>query len=318
MMTSIQRLGFWSVAIALASVAGAAACASRSVQPKVVFLRDTRIVTADESGANVRELVADGQRKADPQWSPQGDHIVYRTAAGEAPGRPQQHAHLVVIRPDGGAVGTVTVRSTEDDGTTVGGMRFVERSGWHGDGKMFAWGSVGPRSSEYRVLDLSGRVLAAYFGTDFATCAPAGTVAHVVGAHDPSRRYIAIDGARVYAPTDRDVAITSLQWTLSCSRLAVHESSVAGSHVVVLRNGAVEARLPLVAATPGAQVVPSGDSFVVRGVAQPLEYDTATRSLKPAPPSSDAEPRTKRAAMVQNLGGRAAHWWSPPAGAPGR
>ncbi len=44
------------------------------------------------------------------------------------------------------------------NGTIVGGLRFIEESGWYGNSAVFAAGSANPHISEYRVLDVKSAI----------------------------------------------------------------------------------------------------------------------------------------------------------------
>src|SRR5437867_5996209 len=94
-------------------------------EARVVFLRGNDLLTAKADGSDVRVLVKDVLRKADPRWSPDREKIVYRVD-GEKIRNPETHAKLIVITANGSPLRSIPLLATETDGTIVGGMRFVE------------------------------------------------------------------------------------------------------------------------------------------------------------------------------------------------
>lgn len=300
------------VALVALSICVLVVCAQGAPQPRVVFLVGTRVATAEFKQTALRELVVDAEPKAEPRWSPAADRIAYAVAAPAARTDPKKHADLVVIDATGRRVATVPVLASEPDGTIVGGMRFVERSGWHADDLLFASGSVGPRSAEYRILDLSGRVRTSYFGSSFATCPAKGQVAYV--APDTSAApSVEVNGARVYTADRPEAQIGSLTWSGSCERLALTQRLADSLRLVVFRNGTIEANLPVPASPAPVAVVASRTGFALTELAEPQSYDAATRSLRPSPDAARADAQARELAdFVQGLGGRSAHWWYPP------
>ena len=269
---------------------------------KAVFLRDSKLVTAQFKGSVVKELVTDSEKKSSPTWSPRGDRIIYRTP-GQQSVAPRSHANLVVIDADGRPVARAPVLSMEADGTVVGGLRFVETSGWHSDDLLFVSGSIGPQSAEYRLIDLSGRVKTSYFGTGFATCADKGLVAYVAGASRSSRGpAVEVNGETVFTSERADTSIDRLLWTQDCERLAVMETPAGVSRLVIVRNKVIEARLPLPLPAAKANALSVRDTFLLLGINEGIRYDTATRSLVPAatlPPE-----RPKRAWRISHASSR--------------
>src|SRR5262245_61607367 len=98
-------------------------------ETKIVFLKGNDLITANGDGSKVTPLVKDGIPKEEPHWSPDGERIVYRVA-GSRLKDPMTHGTLVTITSSGGLEGRIPVLATESDGTVVGGMRFIESSGW--------------------------------------------------------------------------------------------------------------------------------------------------------------------------------------------
>ncbi len=280
---------------------------------KVVYLRGNTVATATGDGANVRDLVADADHKWQPRWSPQGDRIAYRTPDTTA-ARAVSHATLRVIDTEGKPQASLPVYSTDPDGTLVGGMRFVEDSGWHSASAVFASGSVGPRSIEYRVIDLSGRVETSYFGTQFTPCPRTGRVAYVgePGSGPDGRAIIEINGKPALTASSADAEIEMLRWTDDCQRLIVHEVRGETSRLIVLRNGTAEANLPLAKDLADGTFTPTRDAFLVSTTSLAFRYDPATRTLTAAAAAQrEADARAAaRATVMQRLGGGSPDWWS--------
>jgi hypothetical protein len=332
-----------TIAYFLALTLGSLTVASWAQQPqsgKVVFLRGNELLSAKADGSEVKLLVKDGLRKADPRWSPDKEKILYRTD-GDKSKDPKTHANLIIIAADGSPLKTLQALATEADGMVVGGMRFVEASGWHSDSAVFAAGSINPSNAEYRIIDIqTEEVVESYFGTGFATCASKGQVAYATRngrVSEPPKNNIEINGAVIYSSSSsRNSYIERLQWSDDCERLAFTEGNEANANFVVLHGGEVEAKIPLRAdllqslsitntrnlteerMRPGADSSErskqirraSETSFLLRTASGPLVYDAAARSLSPAPEAVKREEQkiVEREKVLKSLGGRSANW----------
>lgn len=298
-------LGAFGIAIAVVSSLS---------QPagKVVFLVENEVVSAKEDGSDVKALTKDKVKKGQPSWSPDGARISY-LIAGNLTSSPKTHANIVIISAEGEQQRTVPVLATEQDGTMVGGLRFVEESGWYGNNAVFAAGSANPHISEYRVLDLkSAKVLESYFGTGFATCAAKEQVAYVSessGGRTPGVS-IEVNGKPIF--TAGDVSIRSLRWSRKCDRLAFFEGEGANMRFLVLHGAQVEVNLPWQGiGAEGAVISPSGSSFLLTSESSVAMYDVATRSLLTESPAIEQTKKqnTSRAELLRKLGGQSADWW---------
>lgn len=303
------------LAITLASV-NAAGWAQDPREGKVVFLKGETLLTANASGAEARVLIKDAVRKASPQWSPNKERIVYRVD-GDKTKDPKSYASLIVIGSDGKLLKNAPVLATESDGTIVGGMRFVEESGWHSNAAIFASGSVNPWKAEYRIIDVeTGNVIESYFGTGFATCASRAKVAYASETRSASgnrKSHVEVDGTPVYAGAgDGDSLIGNLEWsTPACERLAFVEASEASASFVVLRGDTVEAKIALRGGMRRSiAITHAEDSFLLHSDSGVVLYDTTTRSLRPAPEIVEKVNRVKmeRESVLKSLGGRSANW----------
>ncbi|MGQ0761970.1 MAG: hypothetical protein ACT4OT_08140 [Acidobacteriota bacterium] len=287
-----------------------------SVAPdrRIVLLRGNDLLTAKQDGSDVRVLVKDSLGKADPRWSPDRKKIVYRVA-GEKTKNPNTHAKLIVIAVDGSPLRNIPVLATESDGTIVGGMRFVEESGWLSNAELYAIGSVNPRIAEYRIFDANtGSVTGGYLGTGFATCAAKGQVAYVTMERvEPGaeKSRIDVNGTSIY--TSSGESINHLQWSSDCDRLAFTESSGAAGRFIVMRGAVREAEIPLRSEMLDSLTIISAEqSFFLQGARDAVYYDVVTRSLRARPDivNNLNRTRTERERVLRNLGGRSADGWT--------
>jgi hypothetical protein len=303
-----------SFALTLASITTAIWIQS-PLEPRVVFLRGNELLTANADGSDVRILAKDSLRKADPRWSPDKGKIVYRVD-GERTKDPKTHAMLNVITSDGSPLKNLPVLATETDGSIVGGMRFVEESGWHSNAAVFASGSVNPSIAEYRIIHTeTGRVIESYFGTGFATCASKAQVAYTTVTREKSggsKGQLEVNGTIVYTnSSDQDSLIRNLQWSSDCNRLAFTESNEAGGKFVVIRGESVEARIPLrVEMLDSVSITNHEESFLLQSASDAVYYDATTHSLRPNPEIAEKAKQMKmeREKVLKRLGGRSADW----------
>ena len=294
---------------------GALCPAQEPREGKVVFLRGEDLLTAKADGSEASVLIKDGVRKASPQWSPDKERIVFRID-GDMTKDPKAHANLIVISSEGKLLKSVPVLATESEGTIVGGLRFVEESGWHSKDAVFASGSVNPSSAEYRIIDvLTARVIESYFGTGFATCASRARVAYATETRSLSgsrRSTVEVNGTAVYAgASDGDLLIGHLRWSADCERLAFVEASEASARFVVLLGTTVETKIALRPAMRSSiSITNIADSFLLHSSSGVLFYDMTTRSLRDAPDLVEKAKRLKmeRESVLKRLGGRSANW----------
>jgi hypothetical protein len=309
-----KATAIYFLALALASLS-VASMAQQPQSGKVVFLRGNELLTAKADGSEAKVLVKDGLRKADPRWSADKEKIAYRID-GDKSKDPKTHANLIVVAADGSLLKTLPVLATEADGMVVGGMRFVEESGWHSNSAVFAVGSVNPSTAEYRIIDLqTANVVESYFGTGFATCVSKGQVAYATRngrVSEAPNNSIEINGAVIYSSSgSRDSYIKHLRWSADCERLAFTEGNDAKATFVVLRGAEVEVKIALRAdLLMSLSITNSENSFLVKTVSGPLFYDAAARSLSPAPEAAKKEEQkiAERERVLKSLGGRSADW----------
>lgn len=298
--------------------------AQGSRDTKVVVLQGTVLITARGDGSEVRELLRDGTPKEEPRWSPDGQRIVY-SIAGQKLQHPKTHANLVVIAVDNGSQKTIPVLATEADGTIVGGMRFVEESGWYSNFAVFASGSVNPHRGEFRIIDAeSSRVVGGYLsGGPFATCAHKGQVAYVTEEEEsPGRKTIRIEvnGDLLYSWSDGvDTMIRNFHWSQDCQRLAFTEESDTGVDFVVLHGTTHSTTLEIRRRLPqeilqSLTIARISDSFLLQGAQEALFYDTTEKSLRLAPEVVEKwqQEQRERDEVIKNLGGGVGDWWQPP------
>jgi hypothetical protein len=283
---------------------------------RIVLLRGNDLLTAKQSGSEVRVLVKDSAGKTDARWSPDRTKIVYRVA-GAKTGNEETHAKLIVITSEGSLLRSIPVLATEADGTIVGGMRFVEESGWLSNASVYAMGSVNPWNAEYRILDAdTGRVVAGYFGTGFATCAAKGQVAYVTTERAESaagKSQLEVNGTALYPGSNGSSVIDHLQWSNDCSRLAFVESSGQAGSFIVIRGATVEAKIPLRAAMLNSlTIIPDEQSFLLQSGREAAYYEVVTHSLRARPDIVNKlnRTRTEREKILQVLGGRSADGWT--------
>lgn len=287
---------------------------SNAPDPRIVLLRGNDLLTARQDGSGVRVLVKDGVSKADPRWAPDRKKIVYRVA-GATTRNSATHAKLIVVNVDGGQLRSIPVLATEPDGTIVGGMRFVEESGWLGNAALYATGSANPRVAEYRILDAeTGRMVGGYLGTGFATCASKGQVAYITSERAESgagKSQIEVNGTAVY--TNANAQFDGLQWSNDCSRMAFTEASGSAVSFIVIRGLTLEAKIPLRAATlDSLKIIPDDQSFLLQSARNAVYYDLVARSLRTRPDMVNKlnRTRTERESVIRALGGRSADGWS--------
>src|SRR5258708_5520792 len=142
----------WHSIIVLVLMLAMSVSAAPASPGKVTFLKGTEVTVANDDGSNPVALTSDMLSKEGLRWSPSGKRIAYVIAGSQAK-NPKTHASIVVVPGGGGAPATIPVLSTEADGTVVGGMRFVEDSGWYSESAVFATGSANPHVAEYRIMD---------------------------------------------------------------------------------------------------------------------------------------------------------------------
>lgn len=287
-----------------------------SVAPdrRIVLLRGNDLLSAKPDASDVRILVKDNVRKEDPRWSPDRKKIMYRVA-GAKTRNPQTHANLVVMTSDGSPLRSIPVLAMESDGTIVGGMRFVEESGWLSNTALYAMGSANPWIAEYRILDAdTGRVTGAYFGTDFATCAAKGQVAYITTERTETgagKSQLEVNGTTIYAGSGPSL-IEHLQWSSDCNRLAFIETSGPVASFVVIRGATREAKIPLRAAIlDSLTIIPDEKAFLLQGARNAVYYNVVTHSLGARPDIVNKlnRTRTEREKVLRGLGGRSADGW---------
>lgn len=283
--------------------------------PRIVLLRGNDLLTAKQDGSDVRVLVKGSLGKADPRWSPDRKKIMYRVA-GEKTRNPTTHAKLIVITAEGSPLRTISVLATESDGTIVGGMRFVEESGWLSNAAVYAVGSVNPYIAEYRILDAdTGRVVDGYFGTEFVTCTARGQVAYVTTERaEPGagRSQIEVNGTSIYTGSTES-SVDYLQWSNDCNRLAFIETSGTVNRFIVIRGAALEGKIPLRAEMLDSLTIISDEqSFLLQSARDAVYYDVVTHSLRARPDIVNKLNRTRaeRERVLRSLGGRSADGWT--------
>jgi hypothetical protein len=283
---------------------------------RIVLLRGNELLTARQDGSDVRVLVRDSVGKDDPRWSPDRKKIVYRVE-GQKTSDPTTHAKLIVITIDGSPLRSIPVLATEGDGTIVGGMRFVEESGWLSNAELYAMGSVNPRIAEYRILDVdTGHVVGGYLGTGFVTCASKKQVAYITteGADsDAGKSQIEVNGTTIYTSSGGQSLIDHLRWSVDCNRLAFIETSGTAGTFIVMRGATLEAKIPLRAEMVDSPTIISDEqSFLLQGARDAAYYDVVTHSFRARPDIANTlnRTRTERERVLQRLGGRSADGWT--------
>lgn len=289
-----------------------------SVAPdrRIVLLRGNDLLTAAPDGSDVRVLVKDSVGKGDARWSPDRKKIVYRVA-GTKTTNPMTHAKFIVIKIDGSPLRTIPVLATETDGTIVGGMRFVEESGWLSDAALYAVGTANPRIGEYRILDAdTGDVVGGYLGTGFVTCAGKGQVAYVTTERAESavrKSQLEVNGTTIYASSSGPSLIEHLQWSNDCNRLAFTESSGPVVSFIVIRGATLEAKISLRAEIlDSLTIIRDEESFLLQSARDAVYYDVVTHSLRARPDIVNKlnRTRTERERVLRGLGGRSADGWT--------
>jgi hypothetical protein len=288
-----------------------------SVAPdRIVLLRANDLLTVKQDGSEVSVLVKDSFGKADPRWSPDRKRIAYRVE-GEKSRNPTTHAKLIVITRDGSPLRSILVLATESDGTIVGGMRFVEESGWLSNAALYAMGSVNPLIAEYRILDAdTGRVVGGYLGTGFVTCAARGQVAYITTERAESgagKSQLEVNGTTIYTSSSGPSQIDHLQWSKDCNRLAFIETSGTVNRFIVIRGAALEGKIPLRAEMLDSLTIISDEqSFLLQSARDAVYYDVVTHSLRARPDIVNKlnRTRTERERVLRSLGGRSADGWT--------
>lgn len=283
-------------------------------QSRVVFLKGNDLVTANRDASDVRVMVKDNVSKADPRWSPDRKKIVYRVG-GEKTRNPTTHAKLIVITIGGSPSRSVPVLATESDGAVVGGMRFVEESGWLSNDQLYAMGSANPYIAEYRILDANtGREVGGYLGTGFVTCAAKGEVAFITTNRTESgasKSQVEVNGTAIYGSSSEDSLIDHLTWSNNCNRLAFTETSGRARRFIVMRGAVREAEIPLRAAMLDALTIISAEqSFLLQGARNAVYYDPLTKVLRANPNlvTRVNQMRIERERVLRRLGGTSADW----------
>ena len=302
-------------------VIGAAVLAARPAAQtaKVVFLRDSVVVSARADGSDVTELVRDDEPKQFPRWSPSGEQIMYVTKGSRG-----DSASLVVVDQGGERITTRRVLSMESQDIRTGGMRGVEGAGWADQNSVYAFGSANPRIVEYRRFSLVGVATASpsegitsYDGTQFSTCPYKGAVAYI-GQWGDLEGMLTIGVLPITKAGVDGWYVDQILWSTNCERLLLRELDLGSgqARIFIVRNASVESSFPM-ATTPSDQIrpriYPLNDSFLFMSASAPLQYDPATRSLTRADVQA-ARIRTivrEREAVVERLGGQpgSADWW---------
>ncbi|MFZ1010322.1 MAG: hypothetical protein WAN65_26020, partial [Candidatus Sulfotelmatobacter sp.] len=202
----------------------------------------------------------------------------------------------------------------------VGGMRFVETTGWFGDNAVYAEGSANPYIAEYRIFDVqSGRMLQDYFGTSFATCGREAKVAYEVDTRytlDKPGKSVEVNDMPIYtvpaASADVYLSLRDLHWSSDCTLLAFIEIADTKTTFVVLHETTVEARIPLQTnVVTGLDLTDTLDTFALRSTTGTFVYDKSSHTLHAAPEIEEQmrQRETKEARVVKDLGGRSAVLW---------
>lgn len=293
--------------------------ASFSPLGRVVFLKGNEVATAKDDGSDVKVLTSDNVPKKQPQWSPDGRKIAYLTPGAKA-SDPKTHANIAIIDSTGAPQALVPVLSTEADGTFVEGMRFVEEFGWYGNRSVFASGSLNPHLAEYRILDIGpSKIIEGYFGYSFATCADQARVAYVAESQGIGSRgiHVELQGTPVYSPPV-DAALRGLRWSADCARLGFLQLEKTSTRFVVLHYAGpsslqIEASLALQENQATLTITPLADSFLLARGTVSFRYDSANRSLQPAPSVAEEvrKQQLSRGEVIHRLGGDSPDWWEP-------
>ena len=287
-----------------------------SGEEKLIFLKDRQIARAEGDGSELKILSEDKSPKADLSWSPDGTKIQYRTP-GQYIHHPKTHAVIAIITDSGKPLTQVNVLATESQRIMVGGMRFVEKTGWHSNSTIFATGSANPRTAEYRIIDLlSGHVITSYFGSKFSTCANKGRVAYLKDQDAQSRGTVqlSINDRMVYS-LESGVVESDLYWIASCERVAFVVRAKDQWMLVVIHNDTVEAKIELEGSGAIAfEIVPFEDYFIVNQRSSERVYDSVSRSLSEEQGllKRFRELRQRHENVVRQLDAHSAAWWPFP------
>jgi hypothetical protein len=281
---------------------------------RIVLLRGNDLLTAKADGSDLRVVVKDSVGKADPRWSPDRKKIVYRTG-GEKTGNEESHAKLIVISIEGRRLRDIPVLAIESDGTIVGGMRFVEESGWLTNTALYATGSANPYIAEYRILDAdTGRVVRSHFGSEFATCAANAQVAYTTTERTESgatKSQVEVNGTAIYSSSSGKDSIDHLTWSNDCNRLAFTETGGGAGRFIVMRGAVREAQIPLRAAMLDQLTIRSAEqSFLLQGARNAVYYDPLTHLLRANPNLVNKlnQMRMERETSLKKLGATSADW----------
>ena len=281
---------------------------------RIVLLSGNDLLTAKPDGSDLRVVVKDSVRKADPRWSPDRKKIVYRVA-GSKTGNEESHAKLIVISIEGSRLRDIPILAMESDGTIVGGMRFVEESGWLSNAELYAVGSANPYIAEYRILDANtGREVGGYLGTGFVTCSTKGQVAYVTIGRTESgatTSQIEVNGTAIYSSSIGKDSIDHLTWSNDCNRLAFTDTGGGAGKFIVMRGAVREAQIPLRAAMLDQLTIRSAEqAFLLQGARYAVYYDPLTHLLRANPNLVNKvnQMRIERERVLKKLGGTSADW----------
>lgn len=280
---------------------------------KIVFVKDKEIVTANADGSEQKILTHDGVAKESPKWSPDGTKIAYASPSAN----PKALAVIHVITADGKQVNQIPVLTELPDGTIIAGMHSVDESGWFNSSAIYVSGIENPRYAEYRVFDTSSaKMTEVYGGYGFTTCPRQGKVAYVddPDSDSPTELHVQANGKDIIVvPADQEPRY--FQWSTDCERLAYLAGSSDQAKLVVLRNGAVEASVPIGSDFDGANITAVGDGFLLDEAMKTKFYDVKKKvlisDLGSLPAGTVSVPQAAAEAVAEHLGGGAASVWIP-------
>lgn len=280
---------------------------------KIVFLKGKELVSANADGSEQRVLIHDGVAKERPKWSPDGMKIAYATPPGGA----KALAVIAIVTGDGKRVTQVPVPTELPDGTIVEGMTSVDDSGWFGNLAIYVEGTENPNYGELRVFDVaSAKMIAVYGGYGFATCPSRGKVAYVADSDSdsPTELHVQTNGKDLITiPADKEPRY--FRWSQDCERLAYITGNGNQANLVVVRNGTIEAMVPVGADFDGANITAAGDGFLLEEAMKSKFYDAKKKvlvsDLQSLPPGAAIVPQAAAEAVAERLGGGAASVWIP-------
>ncbi|SRR5579871_4248319 len=306
-MNRVSQLGL--TAALLLSVVGA----DLPLGSKIVFLKGKELVSTNADGSEQKVLIHDGIAKERPKWSPDGNKIAYTTPSGSA----KALAVIAIVTGDGKQVNQVPVLTELPDGTIVEGMRSVDDSGWFGDMAVYVEGTENPQYGEFRVFDVaSAKMIAVYGGYGFATCSSRGKVAYVADADSdsPTELHVQSNGKDLITVA-ADQEPRYFRWSQDCERLAYIAGNGSQAKLVILRNGAIEAMVPVGADFDGANITAAGDGFLLDEALKTKFYDAKRKALvndvQSLPVGTAIVPQAAAEAVAKRLGGGAASVWMP-------